>query len=192
MSQRHLGAALVAAGLLVAAFHVPAAEKDVPAPLLVCAAEQNDTRRLACFDQELARMRGGDHPGKPAAAPAATPAVAAGATPAVAAGATPAATPPAATPRVVSQEEEFGLRVDQKEEKLGQLSEIVATVTDVRAKPHGELIITLANEQVWAEIAPGSKIKLKPGDTVKIESGVLRSFVLVAPNGRSSKVSRVR
>jgi len=68
---------------------------------------------------------------------------------AVAAGATPAATPPAATPRVVSQEEEFGLRVDQKEEKLGQLSEIVATVTDVRAKPHGELIITLANEQVY-------------------------------------------
>ena len=184
MSQRHLGAAVVAAGLLVTAFQVPAAEKDVPAPLLACAAEPDNTRRLACFDQELARMRGGDHPGKPAAAPTATPAVAAGAT--------PAATPPAATPRVVSQEEEFGLRVDQKEEKLGQLSEIVATVTDVRAKPHGELIITLANEQVWAEIAPGSKIKLKPGDTVKIESGVLRSFVLVAPNGRSSKVSRVR
>jgi len=176
VSQRHLGAAVVAAGLLVATFQVPAAEKDVPAPLLACAAEQDDTRRLACFDQAVARMRGSDRPDKPAAA----------------AGATPAATPPAATPRVVSQEEEFGLRVDQKEEKLGQLSEIVATVTDVRAKPHGELIITLANEQVWAEIAPGSKIKLKPGDTVKIESGVLRSFVLVAPNGRSSKVSRVR
>ena len=62
----------------------------------------------------------------------------------------------------------------------------------IRAKPHGELVITLDNEQVWAEIAPGSKIKLKPGDTVKIESGALRSFVLVAPNGRSSKVSRVR
>lgn len=184
MSQRHLGAAVVAAGLLVAAFQVPAAEKDVPAPLLVCAAEQNDTRRLACFDQAVARMRGSDRPDKPAAA--------AGATPAVVAGAAPAATPPSATQRVVSQEEEFGLRVDQKEEKPGQLSEIVATVTDVRAKPHGELIITLANEQVWAEIAPGSKIKLKPGDTVKIESGVLRSFVLVAPNGRSSKVSRVR
>ena len=176
MSQRHLGAAVVAAGLLVTAFQVPAAEKDVPAPLLACAAEQDDSRRLACFDQAVARMRGSDRPDKPAAA----------------AGATPAATPPAATPRVVSQEEEFGLRVDQKEEKPGQLSEIVATVTDVRAKPHGELIITLANEQVWAEIAPGSKIKLKPGDTVKIESGVLRSFVLVAPNGRSSKVSRVR
>ena len=184
MSQRHLGAALLAAGLLLAAIQVPGAEEDVPAPLLACAAEPDDTRRLACFDQALARIRGADHPGKPAAVPAATPAVVAGAA--------PAAIPPAAAPRVVSQEEEFGLRVDQKEEKPGQLSEIIAAVTDVRAKPHGELIITLANEQVWAEIAPGSKIKLKPGDTVKIESGVLRSFVLVAPNGRSSKVSRVR
>jgi hypothetical protein len=189
VSQRNLGAAVVAAGLLLAAFQVPAAGEDVPAPLLACAAESDDTRRLACFDQALARMRGGgDRPGMPTAAPEATPA----ATPAVAAGAAPAAIPPGAAPRVVSQEEGFGLRSDQREEKLDELSEIVATVTDVRAKPHGELIVTLANQQVWAEIAPGSKIKLKPGDTVKIEAGTLRSFVLVAPNGRSSKVSRIR
>jgi len=44
---------------------------------------------------------------------------------------------------------------------------------------------------VWAEKISGSKLKVKVGDTVKIESGALGSFVLIA-NGRSSKVARVR
>ena len=53
-------------------------------------------------------------------------------------------------------------------------------------------MITLDNEQVWAEIAPGSTIRLKPGDPVRIQAGTLGSFLLIAPNGRSSKVSRIR
>jgi hypothetical protein len=45
---------------------------------------------------------------------------------------------------------------------------------------------------VWAEIAANSRVKLKTGDTVKIERGALGSYSLVTPNGRSSKVSRIR
>ncbi len=74
----------------------------------------------------------------------------------------------------------------------GELTELSATATAISAKPRGELVITLDNGQVWGEIAPGSKIKVKPGDAVKIEAGTLGSFILIAPNGRSSKVTRIR
>jgi len=88
-------------------------------------------------------------------------------------------------------EGKFGARGDLNPEKHEQLSEITGKVTEVGAKAHGELVVTLDNGQVWAEKISGSKLKVKVGDTVKIESGALGSFVLIA-NGRSSKVARVR
>jgi hypothetical protein len=183
---RRLSSAAAVGGLLLVSYQ-PSAAEDVPAPLVACAAEPDDGQRLACFDETLARLRGGGEAAPSAAAPVAAPA------PAVAAAAAaPAPTEATASQRSVPPEEAFGLRGELKDEKLGNLDELVSTVTNVRAKPHGELVVTLANEQVWAEIASGSKIKLKPGDTVKIESGSFRSFILVAPNGRSSKVTRVR
>jgi superfamily I DNA and RNA helicase len=72
------------------------------------------------------------------------------------------------------------------------VDEITGTVTELGTRPHGELLVTLDNGHVWAEIGTSSKIKLKVGDTVKIERGSLGSFLLVAPNGRSSRVTRVR
>lgn len=99
------------------------------------------------------------------------------------------AAPPAST-AAVSAEDRFGARGELKADD--QLSKISATVTALGARPYGELVITLDNGQMWAEIAPGSKIKLKTGDPVTIEAGALGSFRLIAPNGRSSKVSRVR
>ena len=86
----------------------------------------------------------------------------------------------------------MGQRRDREEEKKGQLRELSASVASLSSKPHGEMVITLDNGQVWAEIAPGSKIRLKPGDPVRIEAGTFGSFILIAPNKRSSKVTRVR
>jgi D-lyxose ketol-isomerase len=103
-----------------------------------------------------------------------------------------AAAAPSAPTTTLSPEERFGRRKDPNEEKAGQLTELTARVAALSAKPRGELVITLDNGQVWAEIAPGSKIRLKPGDSVTIEAGTLGSFILIAPNKRSSKVSRVR
>lgn len=103
-----------------------------------------------------------------------------------------AAAAPASPTTTLSPEERFGRRTDPEEEKKGQLTELTASVTALSAKPHGELVVTLDNGQIWAEIAPGSKIRLKPGDSVTIEAGTLGSFILIAPNKRSSKVSRVR
>ena len=216
MSEKRLRAWLGAA-LLWCGFPVASLAEELPAPLLACTAEQDDARRLACFDEATARLRrdGGTAAGTgSAAAPtvaaagptasaaaAASPAPAAAAPAAAATTSAPVAAATAATVpataaagerRTVTPEEEFGLRGQVKEEKLGRISELVSTVKSLQAKPYGELVITLANEQVWSEIAPGSKIKLKPGDTVTIEAGAMRSFILIAPNGRSSRVTRVR
>jgi biotin carboxyl carrier protein len=134
--------------------------------LLACADEPDDARRLRCFDAAVADLRRA--PAVAAASAAATTATAtpATATPATATTATaaPAASPPPAAP----------------------------AATAVGAKPYGELVVTLDNGQVWAELAPGSKVKVKAGDSVKIEAAALGSFFLIAPNGRSSKVARVR
>jgi hypothetical protein len=64
-------------------------------------------------------------------------------------------------------------------------------VTKLAAKPHGELIVTLDNGQVWYEIQANTALRVKVGDQVTIKAGALGSYSLVA-NGRSSKVTRVR
>lgn len=140
-----------------------AAERTTEA-MLACGDESDDAQRLRCFDAVVANLR-------KAPSPAAAPQPA-----------TPAPTP----------EQKFGARGDIKPDRHEVLNEISATVTALGTKPHGELIVTLDNGQVWAEIAANSRIKLKTGDTVKIERGALGSYSLVTPNGRSSKVSRIR
>jgi biotin carboxyl carrier protein len=144
--------------------------------LLACAKETDEARRLRCFDAVVAGLR--------RAPPAMEAAVAATAS------AAPAVTPKVSAPPL-SAEEKFGARGELNPEKREKLSEITGKVTEIGARAHGELVVTLDNGQVWAEKISGAKIKVKVGDTVKIESGALGSFVLIA-NGRSSKVARVR
>jgi hypothetical protein len=149
-----------------------AAERTTDA-LLACANESDDAQRLRCFDAVVVGLRKAPAPVAPAAAAAA------------------AVAPPPAAPAPTA-EQKFGARGDIKPDKHEALSELTGTVTALGTKPRGELIVTLDNGQVWAEITTSSKIKLKTGDTVKIERGALGSYSLVAPNGRSSKVSRIR
>jgi hypothetical protein len=148
--------------------------------LLACAQESNDARRLHCFDALVADLRGAS-----AVPPVAAAAAGAAATTA------PAATTPHPAP-AVTPEDRFGARGELKREKQPELSDLTATVTEVGTKPYGELVLTLDNGHVWAEIAANSKLKVKVGDTVKIERGALGSFLLIAPSGRSSKVARIR
>jgi hypothetical protein len=144
---------------------------------LACAGEKDDARRLACFDAAVVRNRAGTT-GTTEAAPVV----------ASAAAAAPA----------LSKEEKFGLRGDLKQEKakvvpeLVEMKELTAQVTKVAVKPHGELVLTLDNGQVWYEIQTSSGIRVKAGDQVTIKAGALGSYSLVAPNGRSSKVTRSR
>jgi len=181
-----------ALAVLLGAVGPPAAADALRDALLACSNEPDDAGRLRCFDASVADLRKGDAPTTATAAGAtAAGATAAGAT---AAGATAAGTTAAADapPTSLSPEERFGLRGDLKRERTGDLAELSATATAVSAKPRGELVVTLDNGQVWAEIAPGSSIRLKAGDPVRIQAGTLGSFILIAPNGRSSKVARIR
>jgi biotin carboxyl carrier protein len=151
--------------------------------LLACANETDDARRLRCFDAVVAGLR------RAPPAPAATAAVRPSAPPPVAP--QPAASPPVAPP-TASPEEKFGARGDLNPERRHALSAIDGTVTEVGRRAHGELVVTLDNGQVWTERTANSKIKVKVGDAVKVEAGALGSYDLIAPNGRSSKVTRVR
>jgi hypothetical protein len=154
--------------------------------LLACADEPDDPRRLRCFDAVVAGL-----PTAPAAPAASASAAAAPSVTAPVAAPETSAPSPAPAP-AASAEDRFGARGDLKREKQADVSEISATVTAVSTKPYGGLVVTLDNEQVWAEITSGSKLKLKPGDTIKIERGALGSYLLIAANGRSSKVARAR
>jgi hypothetical protein len=158
-----MAAALIAAGTAQAAAPASTAE------FLACASEKDDARRLACFDAAVDRAR--TAPASPATAVAAVP---------------------------LSQEERFGLHGDLKREKaqevpeLQELEQLQAEVTKVSTKPHGELVVTLENGQVWSEIQPNSGARVKAGERVTIKPGALGSFLLVPPNGRSTKVTRTR
>jgi hypothetical protein len=141
------------------------------APFMACAAEKDDARRLACFDAAVSQAKSQPAPPAEASAVAAAPAL--------------------------TKEEKFGLRGELKEEKakkapeLIELESVTGKVTKLAAKPHGELIVTLDNGQVWYEIQANTGLRVKVGDQVTIKAGALGSYLLVA-NGRSSKVTRVR
>lgn len=141
------------------------------APFMACAAEPDAGKRLACFDAAVAHARS-----QPAASPE-TAAVAAVAP--------------------LSKEEKFGLRGDLKQEKakqapeLAELESLSGKVTQVATKAHGELIVTLDNGQVWAEIQAYSGLRVKVGDMATVKAGALGSYSLVV-NGRSGKVTRIR
>jgi hypothetical protein len=169
-------AAFAVLGSVAGVLPATAAESTTDA-LLTCANETDNARRLRCFDAVVAGLRRA--PAAPVASAAATPVTAA-----------PVAAPQASPP-AVSPEEKFGARGDLNREKHTELSEITGTVTAVSTRPYGELVITLDNGQVWVERAPNSKMKVKVGDSVKIEAGALGSFTMIA-NGRSSKVARSR
>lgn len=145
---------------------IPAASAQAVSPgLKQCITEADDARRLACFDTEVARLAKTPLPVH-AAAPVPTP------------------------------EEKFGAReeVAREAEKQAEpeLTKLEAVTTAISTRPRGELVVTLDNGQVWEQVPSGEAFSLKVGDKVTIKSGLLGSFALVGPRGRSMKVKRVK
>jgi hypothetical protein len=152
------------------------AADDPGATLRACRAERDDARRLACYDREVDRL---DAQATPAAA-------------AVTAPAAPAA--PAPTP-----EERFGRtgamtreEADRKEQESRELTELQATVTEIWTRADGLMVLTLDNGQIWKQVRPDSRFRLKAGEQVKIQPAALGSFLLSGPTKRSTRVSRVK
>ena len=162
--------------VLALATPIAALARDREAALAACRAEPDDRLRLACYDRAM------DPPGDRAAKAAASA----------------AAPAPAAKPEL-NAEERFGRRgvmtreeEERKEQEARDLGELTATVTSIETRIDGLMTITLDNGQVWAQNRPDSLFRLKVGDPVRIQPGVLNSFVLSGPSKRSTRVTRLK
>ena len=155
-----------------------------------CAAIDDPSARLACYDAAFPRPAPGSR-GVPPAAPAVvqTPASAAIA-PAVLPATVPAARP-------ASEAEEFGLSERQRAAREPQpekppATAVTAAVTAVRKLPTGYLRIDLDNDQAWQQTEIDPNIRLRTGDRVTIRKAALGSFLLETPGRFSTRVRRVK
>ena len=192
MSQHRLVLnAVLTVALLGAAMLDVAVADDVTARLRTCAAETNDAARLRCYDNEMRRLSASPAASVPVPASAAVASVAAApSAPAIAA-------VPASPPK--NPEEEFGFRgsaaraeVNRREEQSNAVDRLETEVTAVSKRPYGELVVTLANGQVWAQKAPEQGIRVSVGDQIAIKRASLGSFLLATVDGRTTRVTRVK
>lgn len=162
-----LATALLAAGAMQSA---AAADAVLAERIAACTREQNDARRLACFDR--------------AAAPQAD---------------APQADAPQVAAPEAKADHAFGVqgselarnRDDDKTQPGNSPKRIAAKVTAIDKRPRGELVFTLDNGQVWAQKEAGAYFPVKVGDPVAILAGTLGSFRLVLAN-RATAVTRVQ
>jgi hypothetical protein len=142
--------------------------RDLSAGLEKCRAEKDDTRRLACYDGLSAEP--GDQLAKAGAETADTP---------------------------KSSEEQFGYEgalareeSDRAKEEARGLGRLEATVTGISTRGDNTLVVTLDNGQVWTQNRPDAFFRLKVGEKISIEPGVLGSFLMISPHKRTARVSR--
>jgi hypothetical protein len=144
--------------------------------LKACAAETNDQRRLACYDRSMGTQ--------------VTPKAKAAPTPA--AGAPAPGPPPASATGAVAPASEFGVRngpLDTRRVETGP-KEITAAVTRLDVRRSGQLVVVLDNGQSWMQNEPG-ELALKIGDTVRIRTAALGSYMLLTPTQRFTHVTRI-
>lgn len=92
--------------------------------------------------------------------------------------------------KTLNKEEEFGL--EHKNISVNTESEQVALVKKVKKAPHGELIITLANDQVWRQLGTDT-FRVKAEAEVTIMRGALNSFLLKKMgSNKTIRVKRVK
>jgi hypothetical protein len=173
---------------------------SLPVQLKHCASLSDSSARLACYDA-LAGSPALNHVAS--AAPAASSSAASSS--ATSSGATnsnaatvgiaaPGAPPAGAVAPPAQAEFEFGVHNGPLEAKLintKREKQMLAVVSAISNRPRGELVVTLDNGQVWAQIE-ATRYPLKPGDHVEIDVGAMGSYVLWSPsNRRATKVTRI-
>ena len=159
-------ACLVAAGWGAFQPAALAAPKDFEA-LLACRKMEEPEARLACYDRETLAFVESRKTQESAA--------------------------------VVPPEQVFGLpplavaeaqaaRVEQPQ-KLDSLS---ARVVGLSLGENGRVIFTLDNGQVWRQLVASGDMRVQLGDTVQLSRGIVGSFFMKAPSGRTCKVNRLK
>ena len=152
-----------------------------------CAKLTDDRARLECYDEVARRLAGTN------AQPLADASAAASGTATTAnrpSSPSHVTAPPAAKPGA-----DFGLSEAAKQardpEKAKQDS-ISAEVATIARRLTGEMVVTLADGQVWAQLDPDTRAKIKVGDTVTIRRAALGSYLLVTPSGMATRVKRLK
>jgi len=150
---------------------VHAAAAAPPESMRACSRLQDSLQRLVCFDREFAAL---DVAAGTAAAPAAPAApISAAPVAVVPAGAASTSAAPAAP--------QFGDElVSHKTHPAKGSTEatLTAGITTLREDHRGTWVISLDNGQVWRQQEVGLPFPLRTGETVRIDKGVLGSYML--------------
>jgi hypothetical protein len=174
---------LVLACFAVAVAFAPALRaQSLQQQVRACSTETDDARRLSCYDRAAATLDTSAATGARAAPATGSPAK------------TPATVPAPQSAPASSDAADFGVSegpLAAKRQATG-VKEITAVVTSVQVRPRGQLLMTLDNGQVWQQNQAVEYFPLNVGDTVKIRSAALGSYLLLTPAKRTTKVTRVR
>ncbi len=135
--------------------------------LLACRSIPEAGARLECFDRESASL---------AVAP-------------VAASPAPAMPPEKAfglPPLAVAEAQ--ASRIEQP----ASIDSLTGRVVGLSLGENGRVVVTLDNGQVWRQLMAGEDLNLKLGDTVRLSRGIVGSYFMKVPSGRTCKVNRLR
>lgn len=73
-----------------------------------------------------------------------------------------------------------------------EVTQIDGTVTSVQTSRSGLLLLRLSDGSTWQTTEARMNFRVKDGDDVTITAGILGSYSIRAPSGRSVKVKRVQ
>ena len=170
-------ALLAACLLLPLTATVTAQQSSVAEAIENCSSEKSSLTRLVCFDRLAKSMR--QYSGLEQSVTTSLPPIASSRPQPQSQSRVPVptATPnrQAAVAAAPSGEEAFGL--EHRQDTDAMISKLYASVSKVAKSVRGMSIITIDNGQVWRQ-NDGSALKIKAGDTVYIERGLLGAFYL--------------
>jgi len=195
MEKKNRSQLLVASVLATCGF-APSATANEAAfdSLLRCAAIVEPRERLACFDRAVASL-GSTYVASATQTSATASALGSVTDTSTASAAVAGGTAQAGAP-TLHPEQKFGAtgELKKRQEPTPEepaLEQLTSSVSAVRKTPAGELVVTLANGQVWRQVTPATMM-LKAGDSVTIKPRSMGSFWMTDPTGRGSRVKRIK
>ena len=162
----------IAGAVLLSVLSSVSQAETVADAMQACRNEQNDLKRLICFDAVAESMN-----------------IYAGAAKSVdeVASERPSQSAVIAAPSPAPRGDDFGLE-SQRLAKENLPSTLSGTVASITESPRGDRIVSLDNGMVWRENDKRSNLRLNEGDIVVIERGVLGAFYL-GKEGQNSRMS---
>ncbi|HEY4210385.1 MAG TPA: hypothetical protein VGM84_02790 [Steroidobacteraceae bacterium] len=170
-----------------------AVSPEAAGALKACIGENDDARRLTCYDKALSRAPGHVVPSANTTPEART-------APAASTPAEPVQPAQASQPvqAKTTPEQRFGLSAGQvvrKENIAESPKQVTAQVTSIGRESNGGLKLTLDNGQLWVQqTADGQELAIRVGDSVTVSHELMGGFLLTSPGSghRSMRVRRIQ